>query len=76
MPIIYNILFRKALGARYDSIELPIWVEGGKEVKKIAQALGLPSENAVDISDTYTMKTIKRMCNGDPYCENAIELKE
>ncbi len=53
MPIIYDMIFRKALGERYDAIELPIWVEGGKEVKKIAQALGLPVESARDISDTY-----------------------
>ncbi len=142
LPIVYDMIFRKALGAKYDAIELPIWVEGGKEVKKIAQALGLPTENAKDISDTYgiiskiifgpelksrmverkadravsrgtecpflnraiemgvnpallinacqaynrsaienlnqkyTLKTTKRMCSGDPYCENAIELKK
>ncbi len=53
MPIIYDIIFRKALGAKYDAIELPIWVEGGKDVKKVAHALGLNTENAKDISDTY-----------------------
>lgn len=141
LPIVYDMIFRKVLGPKYDAVELPIWVEGGKEVKKIAQALGLPAENASDISDTfgivskiifgpelkwnvierksdravskglecpllnralemgadpallivacqaynrsaienlnhkYTMKTTKRMCKGDPYCENTIELK-
>ena len=141
LPIVYDIIFRRALGAKYDAIELPIWIEGGKEVKKIAQALGLPIETAKDISDTYdvilkiifgpefrsmmteekadrvvsrgtecpllnravemgmnpallinacqaynrsaienlnhkyTIKTTKRMCNGDPYCENIIGLK-
>lgn len=141
LPIVYDMIFRKVLGEKYDHIELPIWVEGGKEVKKIAQALGLPVENARDISNTYgiiskiifgpelkmnlveksadrvvshglecpllnravemganpalligacqaysrsaienlnhkyTIRTTKRKCRGDPYCENIIELK-
>lgn len=141
LPVIYDMIFRKALGAKYDAVELPIWIEGGKEVKKIATALGLPAENASDISDTYgiistilfgpelkwktiekridrtagkvtgcpllnraletgidpamllsacqeynrsavenlnpkyTIRSKKRMCTGDPYCENVIELR-
>lgn len=139
LPIVYDMIFRKALGARYDAIELPIWIEGGKEVKRIADSLGLPAENSKDISDTYgiistilfgpelkwraiekgidrtvgkvtgcpllnralemgmnpamllgacqafnrsavenlnpryTFRSKKRMCTGDPYCENVIE---
>jgi hypothetical protein len=53
LPVVFDMIFRKALGERYDAIELPIWVEGGKEVNRIADALGLPKENAGDISDTY-----------------------
>ncbi len=141
LPVVYDMIFRKALGMKYDAIELPIWVEGGKEVKKIAQAMDLPTKNASDISDTYgiistilfgpelkwraiekgidrtvgkvtgcpllnralemgmnpavllsacqaysrsavenlnpmyTIKSKKRMCTGDPYCENIIEMR-
>lgn len=53
LPLVYDMIFRRALGPKYDEIELPIWIEGGKEVKKIAEALSLPTENAREISDTY-----------------------
>jgi hypothetical protein len=53
LPVLYDIIFRKALGGRYDATMLPIWVEGGREVKMIADALGLPKENAKDIGETY-----------------------
>jgi hypothetical protein len=48
-----KLKIRKALGERYDAAMLSIWVEGGREMKRIADALGLPKENAGDISDTY-----------------------
>ena len=73
LPIVYDMIFRKALGAKYDAIELPIWVEGGKEVKKIAQALGLPKENAKDISDTYGI--ISKIIFGPELNSKMIERK-
>ncbi len=45
--------FKKVLGEKYDEIEKPIWTEGGKEVKNIAMALGLPSDNAIEINEAF-----------------------
>ncbi len=53
MPFIYDIHFRKVLGEKYDEIEKSIWIEGGKEVKNLATALGLPAENAIEINRTF-----------------------
>lgn len=55
LPVVYDMIFRKVLGSKYDELELPIWVEGGKEVKKIADALRLPVNNAREISDAYSI---------------------
>jgi hypothetical protein len=52
MPLIYDMHFRKVLGEKYDEIERPIW-EGGKEVKNLATALGLPSENAIEVNEAF-----------------------
>jgi len=46
------MFFRKELGDKYDEIEMPIWVEGGKESKNIARSLGLPAGSAREIADT------------------------
>jgi len=56
-PIVYDIVFRNALGSKFDELELPIWNEGGKEIKGIAKALGLPSQTAKEISETYGVIT-------------------
>lgn len=53
MPFIYDMYFRKVLGEKYDEIEKSIWTEGGKEVKNLATALGLPSENAIEINEAF-----------------------
>lgn len=45
--------FRKVLGEKYDEIERPIWTEGGKEVNKLATALGLPSGNAIEVNEAF-----------------------
>ncbi len=50
--LIYDMHFRKVLGEKYDEIEKGIWTEGGREVKNLAMALGLPSGNAREISET------------------------
>jgi hypothetical protein len=53
MPLIYDMHFRKLLGEKYDEIERTIWTEGGKEVKNLAIALGLPSENAIEVNEAF-----------------------
>ena len=57
MPIVYDIVFRKALGSKFDELELPIWNEGGKEIKGIAKSLGLPSQTAKEVNETYGVIT-------------------
>ncbi|MCJ7444917.1 MAG: hypothetical protein MUO26_10375 [Methanotrichaceae archaeon] len=47
------MIFRNALGNKYDEFELPIWIESGKEVRGIAKALGRPSQTAKEVSETF-----------------------
>ncbi len=53
MPLVYDMHFREILGDKYDEIEKLIWTEGGKEVKNLAMALGLPSKNAIEVSEAF-----------------------
>lgn len=53
MPFIYDMHFRKVLGEKFDEIERSIWTEGGKEVNKLATALGLPSGNAIEVNEAF-----------------------
>jgi hypothetical protein len=53
IPLIYDMNFRKVLGEKYDEIERSIWTEGGKEVNKLATALGLPSSNAIEVNKAF-----------------------
>lgn len=53
MPLIYDMHFRKVLGEKYDEIERHIWTESGKEVNKLATALGLPSGNAIEVNEAF-----------------------
>ena len=52
IPFAYDIAFREAIGEKYDEMERPIIVEAGKEIKNLASALGLPTGNAREISET------------------------
>jgi len=52
VPLLYDMHFRRVLKEKYDNIELPIWIESGKEMKNLAVALGLPIDNAKDISES------------------------
>ena len=52
MPLLYDSHFRKVLGAKYDEIERPIWIEAGNEMKDLAMSMGLPSGNAMQIGET------------------------
>lgn len=51
IPLAYDRVFREVLGDKYDEIERPIYVEAGKEMKSLATALGLPTDNARDLGD-------------------------
>ncbi len=53
MPLMYDMHFRKIVGEKYDEIEKLIWIEGGKEVKNLVTALGLHSDNAIEINETF-----------------------
>ncbi|PXF61755.1 MAG: hypothetical protein C4B59_02570 [Candidatus Methanogaster sp.] len=56
-PLAYDMVFREALGDKYDEIERPIYVEAGKEMKSLATALGLPTDNARDLDDAQNVLT-------------------
>ncbi len=45
------MVFREVLGDKYDEIKRPIYIEAGKEMKGLATALGLPTNNARDLGD-------------------------
>ncbi|KQC15457.1 MAG: hypothetical protein WCY97_00855 [Methanothrix sp.] len=55
MPVAYDLFFRKALGERYEEIEMPIWIEAGREVGRLATALWLPADDAAGIVETMTI---------------------
>ncbi|KAF5417495.1 MAG: hypothetical protein C5S49_03305 [Candidatus Methanogaster sp.] len=56
-PLAYDMVFREVLGDRYDEIERPIYIEAGKEMKSLAAALGLPTDNARDLGDAQGVLT-------------------
>ncbi len=50
----YNMAFREILGEEtVQKVEEAITAEGGKELKNIADSLGLPAENAIEVDDAY-----------------------
>ena len=52
IPLFYDRYFRKVLGEKYDDIERSLWIESGKEIKNLAAALDLPTDNASDIFES------------------------
>ncbi len=50
--VVYDMLVRQIIGDKIDEIWNVIMTEGGKESKAMAQALGLPAGNAMEIDDT------------------------
>ncbi|MEL7671522.1 hypothetical protein [Methanobacterium sp.] len=49
----YGAAFRQILDEKtVKNVEEMVWIERGKEVKKIADILKLPSKNAIDISNS------------------------
>lgn len=50
----YGMAFRQILDEEtVKQVEEAIWTEGGKEVKAVADILGLPSENATEVNDAW-----------------------
>lgn len=50
----YGMAFRQILDEEtVKQVEKAIWTEGGKEVKAIANILGLPSKNAIEVNDAW-----------------------
>jgi len=50
----YNMAFREILGDEtVDQIEEAIDTEAGKEIKTIADSLGFPTTNAIEVDDAY-----------------------
>jgi hypothetical protein len=50
--IVYDMLVRQIIGDKIDEIWNVIMTEGGKESKTLAESLGLPASNAVEIEST------------------------
>jgi hypothetical protein len=57
IPLAYDMVFREVLGDKYDEIERPIYIEAGKEMKELAAALGLPTDNARDLDEAQSVLT-------------------
>ena len=50
--VVYDMLVRQIIGDKIDEIWNVIMTEGGKESKAMAESLGLPASNAVEIDGT------------------------
>jgi hypothetical protein len=50
--VILDMLVRQIIGDRIDEIWNIIMSQGGKESKAVAESLGLPASNAMEIGDT------------------------
>jgi hypothetical protein len=53
--LIYDLVFRRTLGERYEEINLPIGIERGRDLKRIALAMGLSAGDAQEIGETYSL---------------------
>jgi predicted ArsR family transcriptional regulator len=71
IPFAYDIAFREAIGEKYDEIERPIYIEAGKEFRNLASALGLPTGNAREISETF--EVIGTILNGPEFKAETTE---
>ncbi len=55
--VVYDMLVRQIIGNKIDEIWNVIMTEGGKESKIIAESLGLPANNAIEIDDALSIIT-------------------
>jgi hypothetical protein len=54
LSIGYSQAFRQILGDEtVEKVEEAIWAEGGKEIKTIADSMGLPAGNAIEVDDAF-----------------------
>jgi len=54
LPIAYGLTFRQILGNEtVEEVEKAIWTEGGKQLKSIADSLGLPAGDAIEVDDAF-----------------------
>jgi hypothetical protein len=55
LPAMYDIVFRPAVGKRYEELEEEIWVELGNITSEIAHSLRLPLNNAQELAESMRM---------------------
>ncbi|MGB9979893.1 hypothetical protein [Methanobacterium sp.] len=68
----YGLAFRQILDEKtVKNIEEIAWAERGKEVKKIANILKLPSENAIDVNNTLKIVEMIIMGKGEYETQDA-----
>lgn len=48
----YGTAFQAVIGKKYFEISQQIWKEGGKEAKRLADTLGLPAGNAIEVDNS------------------------
>lgn len=54
MPFAFSMAFQEIVGKeKFDEIVQQMWVEGGKEAKGLADMLGLPTGNAIEVDDSW-----------------------
>jgi hypothetical protein len=56
-PVLYDSVFREAVGERFDEVERPVWIYLGREAAKTIKALGLAAGNAPEIADSLSFVT-------------------
>jgi hypothetical protein len=54
MPFAFSMAFQEIVGKeKFDEIVQQMWIEGGKEAKTLADMLGLPTGNAIEVDDSW-----------------------
>jgi hypothetical protein len=48
----YGTAFQAVIAKKYFEISQQIWKEGGKEAKRLADTLGLPAGNAIEVDNS------------------------
>jgi len=72
MPWIYGMAFRGLIDEkRFNEIDQQIWKEGGREVKRLADKLNLPSGNAKEVNSTWGI--VSNILYGPEFEEDIIE---
>jgi hypothetical protein len=53
LPLLYDAVFRDAVGTAYDSLEQEVWVQLAKEAGGVARTYRLPAGTPAEIAATY-----------------------